>query len=336
MELADTGDEPSPTPGNSAYVVRYSRRAMACQFEVLLPAGEAPASEAAVAALDLVEALERQLTVYRDDSEIAQLNRTAHEAPREVEPKLFELLAFAEQLHQETEGAFDLTAGPLIKTWGFYRRAGRLPSEEEIAAARQRVGMRYVRLDAAQHAIQLLREGVELNLGAIGKGYAVDRAAETLRVAGLERFAWTAGQSSVLCAGDEFPDQPGAGWQVGVGHPLQPGRRLGSLRLRNRALATSGSGVQFFRVGERRFGHILDPRSGWPAEGVLSVTAVTPSAAWSDALSTALYVLGPERGAEYCQAHPQTGALWVVPGEKAGQIELRFSGIEPDDWNSAM
>lgn len=313
--------------------MRFGRHAMACQFEALLPADQPLASDAVVDALDLIEALERQLTVYRDDSEISRLNREGHERPLPVEPRLFELLRFAEQLHRETDGAFDLTSGPLIKAWGFFRRAGRTPGDDELAAARARVGMRQVRLDADRRTVQLVGSGVELNLGAIGKGYAIDRAAQRLRSAGVARFAWTAGQSSVLAAGDEFADRPGQGWQVGVGHPLRPGASLGTLRLRDRALATSGSGVQFFRAGERRFGHILDPRSGWPAEGVLSATAVTPSAAWSDALSTALYVLGPERGAAYCQAHPEVAALWVLPGEKAGQIAVHACGLGDGDWS---
>ena len=155
---------------------------MACQFDVFLNAGQNPAgTESALAALDLVEALEDQMTVYREHSEISRLNRTAADRPVIVERRLLSLLQQALELHRATEGAFDITAGPLSKIWGFYRRAGRVPSPAELEEARQRVGSHWVKLDSDAGTVQFLRPGLEINLGAIGKGYALDRCAECSR-----------------------------------------------------------------------------------------------------------------------------------------------------------
>jgi thiamine biosynthesis lipoprotein len=198
---------------------------------------------------------------------------------------------------------------------------------------------------------------MEINLGSIGKGYALDRCAQLLRQAGVHDFLLHGGQSSVLGGGsqggekgessavaetpasaDAQPMQPGTtasapqGWRVGVRDPLRPRRRLGEIRLHNRALATSGSGVQFFVHNGQRYGHILDPRSGWPAQGVLSTTVVAPSAADADALSTAFYVMGPQRAAAYCRVHPQVGCVMSCPGERSGALELHIFGLGEGDW----
>src|SRR5262249_28270062 len=132
-------------------------------------------------ALDHIDRLEAQLTVYRDTSEVSRLNRLAARAPMPVEPGLFDLLALAERITAETGGAFDVTAGPLIKAWGFFHRQGRGRDAAELADAMSRVGMRYVALDPERRSVRYLRDGVEINLGSIGKGYALDRVGELLR-----------------------------------------------------------------------------------------------------------------------------------------------------------
>src|SRR5262249_33662247 len=141
-----------------------------------------------------------------------------------VEERLFELLTLAARVTEQTGGAFDITAGPLIKAWGFFARQGRVPSEEERAEARQRVGMRHGVLDPAARRVRFGRPGVEINLGSIGKGYALDRAAETLRRSwNLRAGLLHGGHSSVYAIGSE-PGQ--RGWAVGVRHPWEPQRRL--------------------------------------------------------------------------------------------------------------
>ncbi len=184
------------------YLVKYGRQAMACDFEVSVNAGQYPDAAAhCLAALDLVDRLEAQLTVYRDTSEIVDINRRAGHAPVEqVEPKLFELLQTAQRIYAETQGAFDITAGPLVKAWGFFRRQGAVPSEADLAAALRCVGGDNLRLDATRRSVAFAAPGMELNLGSIGKGYALDRCGEHLEAAGIDDFFMHGGQSSVLRA----------------------------------------------------------------------------------------------------------------------------------------
>jgi thiamine biosynthesis lipoprotein len=337
-----TGQGPiDPWPAGAAaesYLVEVGRRAMACQFTVFLNAGQyEQGTEAALAALDRVEALEAQMSVFRPDSEISRLNRLAAEGPVEVEPGLFGLLERAMELHRTTGGALDITSGPLWKAWGFARRAGRVPDEAELAEAMATVGSDLVELDREQQTVRFRRPGVELNLGGIGKGYALDRCREVLTGAGVDDFLLHGGQSSVLARGSRLPadrrDSGSAsiGWSVGVGHPTRRGRRLAEIRLEDRALGTSGTRTQYFRHQGRRYGHILDPRTGEPAEGLLSATVVAERAAEADALSTAFYVMGLDEALAYCRDRPELGAVLVSASDDPEDLGVRAIGLEEDE-----
>jgi thiamine biosynthesis lipoprotein len=330
----DVEAAPLPDPAvDRSYLLQLSRAAMACQFTIYLNAGQyADANERAIEALDLVDQLEDQLSVYRPHSELSHLNDQAGQGPVTVEAGLFELVQLSLQIGRDCDGAFDITTGPLSKAWGFFRREGRLPSEDEIAAALDRTGAGHVRLDADRGSIELDRPDIEINVNGVGKGYALDRAAAQLRLAGVSDFLMHGGQSSVYAAGSHA-ERPGRGWSIGLLHPLRPHRRLAEFYLVDRALGTSGAGPQFFHFGGKRFGHVIDPRSGWPAEGVFSATAIAPSAALADALSTAFYALGPDGAARYCAAHPDVSAVVVTPGKREGTIELSAFGLEKDDWS---
>ncbi len=175
---------------------------MACEWEILLNyAEQALGTPPALAALDLIDELEAQLSIYRDTSEISLINNSASEQPIVVEQRLFELLQLAATLWQHTEGAFDITSGPLTKVWGFYQRQGRLPSNEEIDAALAKVGMQRVVLDPDKSTVKFNNSGIELNLGSIGKGYALDRCAELFSTASVSNFLLHGGNSSVLARG---------------------------------------------------------------------------------------------------------------------------------------
>ena len=332
-----SGSSPSPwqgPPPEEAYLLQFGRRAMACEFEVFLNAGQyREANDAVVEALDLVARLEEQLTVFRETSEIAAINRRAAAEPVAVEPRLFALLEQAAQLHRQTGGAFDITSGPLTKVWGFYRRQGAMPDECDLAAALESVGSQFLELDSVAQSVRFQKPGVELNLGAIGKGYALDRAAETLLAAGIGDFLWHGGQSSILARGSQATqaaDEPG--WLVGVRHPMRPERQVIEIRLCDRALGTSGAGTQFFRHRGKRYGHIIDPRSGWPAEGVISTTVLAPTAAEADALATAFYILGPERAVAWRRDRPDVGLLMFVPKTGGQGVELIMEGLVEGEW----
>jgi len=326
---------------NEPYLLHLSRKAMAGEFEICLPiaiSGEATA--AALEALDLVQSLERRLSFFKPDSDISRINRDAADTAVEVEPQLFALLQSAMQLSRESGGAYDLTAAPLWEAWGFARRAGAIPSPEQLAEAQALVGGKWVELDESNKTIRLLRRGVRLNLGSIGKGYAVDRAAEHLLAAGVSDFLIHGGYSSVAARGLSAgpvkiittADATAAAqtarwpWKVGVKDPLRDERRLGQIELHDRALGTSGTQFQSFRHRGRRYGHILDPRTGWPAEGVLSVTVLAPTAAEADALSTAFYVMGPEAAMSYCRDHASIAAI-VFASVAGNRWEVHHCGL---------
>jgi FAD:protein FMN transferase len=326
-------EEPSDArmPGRTSYAVHVSRKAMACEFEVVLNAGQYDdGTETALDALDLVDTLESQLSYFHPESEVSHINRTAAEQSVEIETRLFSLLQMAQRISDETDGAFDLTATPLWQAWGFARGQGRIPGDQEIQQALETVGGSLVELNAEARTIRFLKSGVELNLGSIGKGYALDRVAELLDTAGIGDYLIQGGQSSVLARGVRLHGQTPDGWIVGLGHPLRPGTRLGHVRLRSQALGTSGSASQFFRHQGRRYSHIVDPRTGRSSEGVLSATVLAPEAATADALATAFFVLGLEKAREYCERQTDLAAIVICPIARAPGFEIHQIGL-PDD-----
>jgi len=335
-QRASQADAPAELPAalssRATFLTQVTRRAMACDFSVFLNASQHQAAEeSALAALDLIDGLEDQLTVFRDDSEVSRLNVAAADRPVVVERGLFCLLQLAVELYEKTGGAFDVTAGPLSKLWGFHRREERLPIEQSVGEVLQRVGSRWLKLDASAHSVSFLRPGLQINFGAIGKGYALDRCAEVLQQAGVDDFLIHGGQSSVLARGRRAGEP--SGWRVAVRHPLRPETRLGELTLSGAALATSGSSRQHFIHHGRRYGHILDPRTGQPAQGVVSATVVASTAAVADALATAFFVMGPQQTREFCEREPGVAAVLVVPGDREGSVRVELCGPAADVWH---
>ena len=275
------------------------------------------------------------------------LNREACTAPQSVEPQLFGLLRLAKELSEQTDNAFDLTTEPLIQLWRDCRAAVRVPTQDEIDGRLAMVGMNHVTLDSEHETLSLSQTGTSINLGAIGKGYALDRMASWLSEKASETttvntnednnpngdFLLHGGQSSLLARGSHTGCN---GWPVGIGNPLFTDRRLGTIVLQDQALATSGSNIQYYRVGDRRYGHILDPRTGWPVDGTLSVTAIADTAAKADALSTAFYVMESEQIAAFCQSHPDVGAILIPLPKGDRRVQPSVFGIDPQQvyWNS--
>lgn len=290
----------------SDHWIRVHRIAMACRFEVMLSEEDAGDMAGARAALDEADALESVLSVFQGSSHVSELNRLAAHEDVIADPALFVLLARSVDLHAATGGAFDVTSTALSRCWGFLKREGRVPSDAEIDAARAVVGSNYVQLDRETRRVRFTRDGVEINFGAIGKGYALDRMASVLRRHATRRALLSAGRSSVL----GFSGR-GSGWPVDI-RPVLASRRVARLWLRQGAVGTSGAGEQFVEVDGRRYGHVIDPRTGRPASGVLGATVVSSSAADADALSTAFLIGGPALAERYCNAHPNTMAILVL------------------------
>ncbi len=322
-------DQPCDT--ETGVLVRYSRRAMACEFAVLLDPVRYPhAAQTALTALNEVDRLEELLSIFRPSSQISRINAQAHRQPVPVAAEVMEVLQMAMEIWRRSGGAFDIATGALSRCWGFVRRQGRMPRPEELRQALAQSGSQHLKLHPQEDTVELIQEGVELNLGSIGKGFALDQAAQVLKHQGVEDFLIHGGQSSVLVHGGADPSQPERGWLLGVAHPLRPQLRLARIRVVNAALGTSGSGTQFFVHQGQRYCHVLDPRTGWPVQGVFSVTVRAPSAALADAWATALFVLGPEKAGEVLAQEKHIAALMLYEVPQGG-YRLQAWGFAPEE-----
>lgn len=321
------------------YKLTVGRKAMAAEFQVILNLGQYPQGvEAALTALEALEPLEDMMSFFRPHGELGRINAVASQSEVTVSEELWALLVKCQKLWEETRGAFDITAAPLWQVWGFARREGRLPSDQEIEQSRQLCGWCHITLDPSHRSIRFTKSGVALNLGSIGKGYALDRLAQILYDFGVKDFLLHGGLSSVKAAGHSWEEMlrqdrgPPRGWPIGVSNPLRPGDRLAQIWLRDSAIGTSGTALQFFWHKGKRYGHILDPRTGYPVEGILSVTVSAPTAAEADALATAFFVLGPEEADAICKSRPEISAVFVLPGE-GGLPKVQTIGAPLDiEW----
>lgn len=410
----------------------YRRAAMASDFEVSLNATrDADGSDAALDALDEVDRVENILSIFRPTTLASRVNLLAAEFNVRVDQEFWGWLQTAIRFYEETDGAFDVAAAPIWRAWGFAKRDGEFPAPDVLQRALELSGTRLLRLDETERSVAFEKEGVELNFGAIGKGIALDSAAQKLLDGGQTDFLIQGGKSGCVARGGrlnddlfvfgdfseetdetrpdafpenavfafgsavetvlsqgldalsasddekdeddpEFDEESGRrrpksrradeeaveallpdflksdaeterlatlskarrypGWTIGVAHPLFPERRIGELFLRDRALGTSGSTHQFFRCRGKRYSHIVDPRTGYPTTGVLSATALAPTATEADALSTAFFVLGPEKTAEYCAKRPEIGALLVLERETSSENAVATFNLGPDVW----
>ena len=327
---------PAAAPVGRFDLVTARRAAMGSYFEVRLPARVPGAVDLATRALDLIDELESQLTVYRDDSEVSRLNATAHLGPVAVEPGLFALLERAVALTTATGGAYDVAAGALSVAWGFFRGPRRVPDPATLADARARTGAHHLALDPAGRTVAFDRPGIVINLGSIGKGYAIDRAVDLIGGYWWPTPALVHGGRSSLYALGGPPGDLGGRWSVALHNPFDPAAPLGTIRLRDRGLGTSGATFQHFEAGGRRYGHILDPRTGAPAaDGPAGVTVLAPTAAEADALSTAFYLLGPAAAADYVADHPGVAALFVTGPPDAEAPRVLTLGLDAEDFEPA-
>jgi FAD:protein FMN transferase len=260
---------------------------------------------------------------------VSRLNASAHAGFVSVEPRLFELLSRCALWTHATGGAFDIATGALTKVWGFSKREGRVPPERELVRAMRASGFRHVVLDAERCAVKFRAPGLELNLGAVGKGYALDRAAELLRTKWRVRSALLhAGGSSACAIG--APPGDSRGWPIRLLHPLDDTADVGTVFARDAGLGTSAATFQYFEYKGTKYGHVLDPRTGRPAFGTLSATALAPTAAEADALSTAAFVLGAPGAEPLARLRPQVGL--VVLSESPADAPLRFN-LAPEAYS---
>lgn len=287
----------SAAPSPNLLRLERSLDAMGTTYTVAVYGPDRFALDSAVEdALNEVQRLDDLLSNYKPSSEWSKVNREAYRGPVQVSDELFSLLDRCVDYSQRSEGAFDITVGPLMKLWGFYRGQGRIPHRSEIRTVLGRIGWQAIRLDAASKTVQFQRP-VEIDPGGIGKGYAVDRMAAILRDRGITSGIISAGRSSIYGIG--VPPSEPRGWRVEVPNPKNPRENFAEVFLRNESMSTSGSTEKFFTVGGRTYTHIMDPRTGTPATGMLQVSVVAPRTIDSEAWTKPYFVLGREWAARH-------------------------------------
>lgn len=279
---------------------------MATRFEIALTGGPGERLRAAAEeALDEIERLENLLSLYRPFSDIGRINASAATESVRVSPETFRLLQRALEVSKATAGAFDVTAGPLIKAWGFMDGGEAVPPPQHIEDARKRTGWSGVFLSAEDYSVRFARPGMMIDLGSIGKGYALDRAAGILAESGVTNGLIHGGTSSIIGIG---PGPAGTGWKVAL---PEAGGAPDTVDLIDGSLSVSGVWGKSFKQGHREFGHVIDPRTGHPVQGAGMAAVVGKTAMLTDALSTALLVLGSGGAAEIETAFPGYRAFAV-------------------------
>ena len=268
-------------------------------------------------AFEEIDRIDAQMSNYKPDSELSRINREAASLAVQVEPSLFALLQKSLQYSEDTGGGFDVTVGPLMKAWGFFRGQGRVPSAEEIHAVLAHVRYQHVKLDPPARTIHFDVSGIELDLGGIAKGYAVDRAVAILRENGVTAALVSSGMSSIYALGAPPNEE---GWKIVLREPFNSSVAADVVYLKNFSMSTSGNYNKFFKLGGKTYSHIMNPHTGMPVENILSTTVFVATTTDSDALSK-LYVLGPEGSRPYLAAHPNIQALFYLPAKSEKHFE---------------
>ena len=296
-----------------------SMDAMGTTFSVVAYGEDRFKMQAAVElAFDEVRRLDQLLSNYRPESEWSEVNRHAAERPVKVSRELFDLLAACIRYSEASQGAFDITVGPLMRVWGFYKGSGRLPHRAEIKGALARVGYRSIELDERNQTIRFRKSGVDMDPGGIGKGYAVDRMVEILREHGIQSALMTAGSSSIYAIG--VPETESRGWRITIRHPKDANQTVAEVYLKDESMSTSGNYEKFFRVRNTMYSHIMDPRTGYPADGMLSVSVIAPKTLDSEAWTKPYYINGRQWAASHklkgsrvflCEDRSEVACAWL-------------------------
>lgn len=276
--------------GQSPIRLAHGIYCMGTSFDIVGYGAQREQLESAIAgALTEAKRLEELLSNYRPESELSRVNRLSTQDCMILSSELFQFLSLCCAYSLSSEGAFDITVGPLMKAWGFYKGTGKVPRPEEVIQALAKVGHTNINLDEEKMTVRLAKEGVELDPGGIGKGFAVDKMVEVLRNHEVNSALIIAGGSTIYGLGTP-PNKPG--WEVTIKDPRQPSKVAETLSLKDEAISTSGNLEKFFWADGKIWGHILDPRTGYPATGTLSVSVIAPRSVDSEAWTKPYYING--------------------------------------------
>ena len=268
--------------------------------------------------------IEKVCNIFNPESELSRLNRTAGKQEFSCSPLLWEMLCAADHYYKFSGGCYDPTVQGLMQLWGFRQKRKTLPTAQEIAAAMKNVGWHKVKLDREKRTVRFLSPGIGIDFGGIAKGFALDKVKEILQRHGIARSVMDFG-GNIGCI---MPGKHGA-FRIGIQDPEIPGELVNAVELRNQCAATSGGYERYVIINGKQYAHIMDPRTGKPVSGMLSVTIVTPRGTDSDALSTAIFVKGEKFAEEVCRKLPDTGVFLIrrPPGKDSGREILRFGSL---------
>jgi FAD:protein FMN transferase len=314
-------------PDQSLARFEFTQPCMGTMFKIVLYAADPTvAARAASAAFDRITALDSTMSDYKPESELMRLCQAAGGPPVKVSEDLFQVLAAAQELATRSNGAFDITVGPVVRLWRRARRRHELPDPDRLAHARALVGYRNLVLDPRQHTAQLLKPGMLLDLGGIAKGYAADEALAVLKNDGI-RSALVAAAGDIACGN---PPPGHRGWRIELALPTPSTASLHEstryLLLHDAAVSTSGDAEQHLDLDGQRYSHIINPATGMALTGRRSATVVAPQGITADSCATAVCVLGPKRGLKLIDATEGTSGLIV---EANGQDFQYFESRRP-------
>jgi len=284
----------------AAAPVRLERSldAMGTTYTVAVYGGDRYALDATIEeAFEEVRRLDEVMSNYREDSEWSRINRLAAREPVPVSQETFDLLGRCLDFSRASEGSFDITVGPLMRVWGFYKGTGHVPHRAEIRDAMARVGWQNIQLDGRNRTVRFLRAGLNIDPGGIGKGYAVDRMAGILKKGGVSSGIISAGRSSIYAIG--VPPSEPRGWRVAIPDPRDRRKDAFEVFLKNESMSTSGSSEKFFVAGGTTYSHIMNPRTGFPAQGMLMVSVVSPQTLDSEAWTKPFFIMGRDWTAQH-------------------------------------
>jgi len=295
--LAATALAAQPAKQPELLRVEGSADAMGTGFSIVAYGEDRGRLESIVSeGLEEAHRLDEMLSNYKPDSEWSMVNREAANGPVHITPELFQLLTACVEYSEESEGAFDISVGPLMKVWGFYKGTGHLPHRAEVWGAMNLVGYQNIVLDAAHHWVRFAKKGVELDPGGIGKGYAVDRIAQILKDNGVQRALISGGGSSIYAIGAP-PNEKG--WKVEIKNPRKTSESVETVYLKDESMSTSGNYEKFFYAEGKMYSHIMDPRTGYPSQGMLSTSVIAPRTLDSEAWTKPYYILGRQWAAKH-------------------------------------
>lgn len=257
--------------------------------------------------------VDRLMSNYRSDSELSHVNRDAARGPVVVSDPLLRVIEAAQRVSAESDGAFDVTVGPLVRLWGFHDKTPHIPTPSELDRVRPLVGYRRLLVDAARHTLRFVREGMEIDLGGIAKGFAVEVASDVLRRHGLTGFVDAGGNQYMLGT------PPGKSvWAVGIKNPDVAGGVIGVVEVKGGSVSTSADYANVLVAAGRTYGHLLDPRTLQPSTASLSATIVSQDGTLADAMSKAAFILGPRRGLALIDATAGTAGVILYRTPEGG------------------